>query len=449
MSWKDYKSEYTRLLKLGAPVLVTQLCVITVSFADTLMVGAYGVQELAAAAFVNSLFLVAIVMLMGFAGGVTPLIGALFSRKEDGKIGATMRTAIRLNLGLGTLFTLIMGALYFFIDKMGQPPELLPLIRPYYLVILCTVPMAALYACCQQVANGVTDTAAPMWIMLGGNALNIVGNYALIFGEWGLPEMGLLGAGISTLAARILCAVLMLLFVRRGRRYRPYRPGYAAARPARKDYLHIWNTSYPVMLQSGIECLLWSFGAVVCGWFGTVQLAAYQVVNTIGQLGFMIYMSVGVAVSVRVANCWGVGDYLGARRATLATLHITTVMAALASLAFILAGSHMLRLFNDDPAVIASGLELLLPLVLYQFCDSVQITYANAQRGTSQVRPLMWAAFISYLGIGIPASLLLAKASGMGNTGVYYSFCVALLAAAVLLRASFRRTLRRALAERF
>lgn len=445
MTLKDYKEEYYSLSRLGAPVLVTQLCVITVSFADTLMVGAYGLNELAAAAFVNSLFLVVIVTLMGFAGGVTPLVGALFSRGDNFKIGQTLRSALAVNTSLSVAATLIMSILYFFIDKMGQPTELLPLIRPYYLIVLCSMIPASIFSCCQQMANGTTDTATPMWVMLGGNILNIIGNYMLIFGKCGLPEMGLLGAGISTLNARILSAITLLCILIFSRRYRPYREGLHSPSISRKSILKIWNTSYPVALQSGVECLLWSFGAVVCGWFGTVQLASYQVANTIGQLGFMIYMSFGVAVSVRVANYWGIGNYHAARKATLAGLHLNTILATIASLAFIFFGEQLISLFNDDPAVVRSGTALLLPLVLYQYCDSIQITYANAQRGTSQARPLMWAALISYMIVGIPASLLLAIPFNMGNIGVYYSFCIALLFAAVLLRYWFQRTYKHAI----
>lgn len=443
MTWKRYKEDYKALIKLGLPVLVTQLCVITVSFADTLMVGAYGLDELAASAFVNSLFLVVLVMLMGFAGGVTPLIGALYSKGDEYGIGHTLRTSVRINVWLSASFTVIMGVLYFFVDKMGQPPELLPLIRPYYLVLLGSVIPIAIYNCCQQTANGTTDTASPMWVMIGANLLNIGGNYCLIFGRFGFPELGLLGAGISTLTARIAGAAAMFLIICLARRYRPYRHGLMSTEPGGDRMRRVWRTSYPVMLQSGVECFLWAFGAVVAGWFGTVQLAAYQVVNTIGQLGFMIYMSIGVAISVRVANCTGVKNIEGIRTTTLAGLHITTIMATGASLLFLFAAPVLIGIFNSSPEVILSGEALVLPLILYQYCDSVQLTYANAQRGTSEARPLMWAALISYIVVGVPVLLLFAVGFDLGNVGVYYSFSVALLCAALLLRYWFRRTLRR------
>ena len=435
-------TDYKALLRLGGPVLVTQLGIIVVSFADTMMVGAYGTEPLAAAAFVNSVFMVPLVMLMGFAAGMTPLIGALFGRSNMEEAGATFRRGIRLNAMLSALFTLIMGVVYFFIPYMGQPSELLPIIRPYYLIVLATMVPLALFNCCQQTSNATTDTAMPMWIILGGNVLNIIGNWLLIFGHGPFPEMGLAGAGISTLTARWAMCGAIFAAIRLRPRYARLRAGArlgAGGNSART----IWTTSYPVMVQNGVECALWSFGAVVCGWFGALQLAGYQVVNTIGQLGFMIYMSFGVAVAIRTANFTGTGDREGLRRSARAGLNIIVTLATLASAFFLTGASWLLGRFTDDPLVVASGMPLIIPLVLYQYCDAIQLTYSNALRGTSYVKPLLWVSLFSYILVGIPFLLLLAVGLDMRNVGVYYSFSLALLMAAVLLRFYFRRALAR------
>lgn len=436
-------ADFRALFRLGAPVIVTQLGVITVAFADTMMVGAYSLDALAASAFVNSLFLVPIVMLIGFAGGVTPLVGALYSRNDYNGLSRIFRASLRVNFAMSLAAMAIMGAMWFFLDRMGQPDELMPLIKRYYLILLWSMIPAAVFNCCQQTANGTTDTARPMWVILGTNFLNIAGNYILIFGKFGAPEMGLDGAGLSTVVARWAGMLVMMYILLRTRRYRPMTARREGEEPLRRLYGKVWTTSYPVMIQSGVECLLWSFGAVVCGWFGKVQIAAYQVVNTIGQLGFMIYMSFGVAVSIRVANFTGTHDLDGIRRTTKAGMALNFVLAALASLAFFLFDVGLIRLFTDSEEVVASAHHLIWPLILYQFCDAAQLTFSNAQRGTSVVAPLLWASLISYVAIGIPLAVLFGKTMDMGNLGVYYSFCVSLAAAAVLLGFWYNRTLAR------
>ena len=219
----NYLSEYKSLFRLGMPVMATQIGIIAVAFADTAMVGAYGVNELAAAAFVNSMFMIPVVMQIGFASGITPLIGALFGRDDHAAAGRTLRAGLQVNACLSLGLTLVMGIIYFFLDCFGQPEELLPLIRQYYLIILSSLFPMALFNCSQQTANAVTDTATPMWIILSANVVNIIGNYMLIFGKFGCPELGLNGAGISTLTARWLSTIGILVVFMTTRRYRPYK----------------------------------------------------------------------------------------------------------------------------------------------------------------------------------------------------------------------------------
>lgn len=434
---------YVELVKLGLPVLVTQLGVIVVSFADTMMVGAYGLDELAASAFVNSLFLIAIVMLMGFAGGVTPLIGALYGRGEHEEAGLTLRASLAVNILLALLFTFIMAGLYFFIDLFGQDPDILPISKEYYLIILFTMLPMAVFNCFQQTCNGTTDTATPMWIILGADVLNIVGNYLLIFGKFGFPELGLTGAGISTLVSRVAAAVGIVAVVGLRKRYRIYWLGVVRGHSGRQRKKEVWQTSYPLMIQSGVECGLWSFGAVVSGWFGKVELAAYQVMNTIGQLGFMTYMAFGWATSIKVSNFTGVRDFSSVRVTTRAGLHIVLGLATVASLAFFFFTPGMVGFFTSEGDVISYSLLMIAPLILYQYCDGVQLTYVNALRGTSEVKPLLWISVVSYVIIGIPLLLLMALGLGMETVGVYYSFSGALTSAAVLLVLTFRSTVRR------
>lgn len=408
-----------------------------------MMVGAYGLDELAASAFVNSLFLVAIVMLLGFAGGVTPIIGALYGKGDHNEGGLMIRASLAVNLVMAAIFILAMGALYFLLDFFGQDPEIMPLARQYYIIILPSILPMAVFNCLQQACNGLNDTATPMWIILAADILNIAGNYMLIFGKWGCPELGLAGAGISTLVARSTTAVLIILVYWLTPRYKVYRNAMLRNRSGMNRKATVWKTSYPLMVQSGVECGLWSTGAVVSGWFGKVQLASYQVMNTIGQLGFMIYMSFGWATSIKVANYTGQKDFESVRNVTRVGLHIILFLATLASLVFLFYTDNLVYYFTPEEEVVAYSLLMIPPLVLYQYCDGTQLTYVNALRGTSQVKPLLWISLISYMVVGIPVLMFMAVGLGMETVGVYYSFSAALLCASVLLVLTFRKTIKR------
>lgn len=438
---RKFGTEYRAIAKLGFPVLITQMGIIAVSFADTMMVGAYGTNELGAASFVNNLFLVPLVALIGFSSGMTPIVGALFGKDCLRDAGTSFRAGIILNIAMALLFTAAMGALYFVLPKFGQPEELLPLVKPYYLVILSSLVFNAIFTCCQNSANGMQDTVMPMWIMIGGNILNILGNYLLIFGKFGFPELGLLGAGISTAGARFLMAAAILGGLGWRRRYSRLRQG-VHVRPEKTTYWNAFKISYPIMILNGVECCLWALGAVVCGWFGTPQLASYQIANTVGQFGFMIYISVGVAVTVRVANFTGTKNIGAMLTSSRAGLHLMLVLATLASLFFLISGSRLFSFITADNAVVEAGLPLIFPLILYQYFDAVQVNYGGALRGTGHVKPLMIVAVVSYILFGAGSLFLFALGFDLGNIGVYYSFSVTLLCAAVMLFYYFRRALR-------
>ncbi|MCH5223174.1 MAG: MATE family efflux transporter [Muribaculaceae bacterium] len=440
---ESYIATYKSLLKIGFPVLITQIGIIVVSFADTMMVGAYGLNELAASAFVSSLFLIAMVMLMGFAGGITPIIGALYGKGEHDEGGRMLRASVIVNVALSLAFIAIMGILYIFLPYMGQDPEILPIAQDYYLIILPSMLPMAIFGCFQQTANGVTDTATPMWIILATDSLNILGNYMLIFGHWGCPELGLAGAGWSTLISRTLGAIGIIIVFALSPRYRKYWQMLLNGHSGRERRLKVWKTSYPLMVQSGVECGLWSLGAVVSGWFGKVELAAYQVMNTIGQLGFMTYMSFGWATSIKVANFTGVKNFSAVKRVTSCGLHLILVLATIASLAFMFFTDEMVNLFTPEADVVEYAILMIIPLVLYQYCDGIQLTYVNALRGTSVVKPLLWISIVSYIGAGVASLFILALLCDLETVGVYYSFSVALLTAAVLLVITFKRTVAR------
>lgn len=438
----ETKGYYGEIIRLGLPILVGQLGMIVTGFADNIMVGHYSTDALASASFVNGVFNVVIFCCLGFTYGLTPLVGSLFGRGRREEIGALMRSGIVLNLLYSLLLTALLGVLYFYLDRLGQPSHLLPLIRPYYLTSLAGVVPVCVFNVFAQWCYGCTDTRSPMWIILIGNVLNIVGNYALIFGNLGCQELGLTGAGISTLAARVLSAAGIVAVFCLGRDAAADRRGFRMARCNGRALGRIWRTSLPVSMQMTFESGSFSVAAIMSGWLGAVPLAAFQIVVITGTLGFCLYYSVGSAISVVVANVAGSGDKALMRRASWQGYHIMLALMTCSSLIFILWGRDLLGVFTEDPVVLAAAMTLIFPLVLYQLGDATQITFANALRGTAHVMPMLWIAFVSYIVAGIPATYLLAFPCGMGLYGILLSFSVSLFLAGGLFLVFFLRATR-------
>ncbi len=358
------RSVYISILLLGLPILIGQAGNILVGFADTNMVGQYSTEALASASFVNNLFNVSIFACVGFTYGLTPLIGSLFTQGRFRDIGSLLRTGLWVNTAFALMVTSVMGAVYFNLHRMGLPEELLPLIRPYYLIYLAGVLPIAVFNVFAQWAYAIQRTVMPMVVILAANAINIFGNWLLIYGNLGCPELGLTGAGIASLVARWLCVACILCVFLRRKAFAEYRNGFFKCFYRRGDNGLINRTSWPVSLQMTFESGSFTFAAVMAGWLGKVPLAAFQVIVIIGTLGFCLYYSMAAAVSVLVANAAGAGSRSEMRHVAFSGYKILLALATCSSLAFIFAGPEIIRFFTNDPEVLAVAFGLIVPLVL-------------------------------------------------------------------------------------
>ena len=441
---RRYAAAYRELIRLGLPILVSQVGVIIVGFADNIMVGHYSTDALAAASFVNNVFNVVMMGCMGFTYGLTPLAGALYSAGAAGRTGALTRLALKMNVLYTLVLSAVMTVLYFYLDRLGQPAHMLPLIRPYYLIVLASMLPVAVFNVMSQWSYAINNSRLPMWIILCANLVNIAGNYCLIYGHAGAPELGLTGAGLSSLAARILCPVAILAVFMLSRRYRAYSDGMRRTPSQRGDRRRLLRTSMPVSLQMMFETGAFSLTAIMVGWLGHIELAAFQICIIVGMLGFCVYYSLGAAISVKVANASSaaVGAHGLMRHYAWAGYHIMLVLMTASSLTFALGGRVLMGIFSDDAAVVALASSLIFPVILYQLGDATQITFANALRGTAHVQPMLWIAAFSYLVCGLPSSYLLCFTAGLRTYGVVLSFSVSLFVAASLFLYFFLRATR-------
>lgn len=434
---------YKALITLGLPIVIGQLGVIVLSIADTMMVGRYGTDELAAASFVNNMFNLIIVTATGFSYGITTVVGRLFGRGEKAEAGGVLKNAVVANGLLAMVFIALMSVLYLCLGRLGQPDNLLPLMKPYFLVLLASLLFVMVFNAFKQFSDGITDTVTPMCILLGGNLLNIFGNWMLIYGKCGCPEMGLLGAGVATLLSRIVMVAVFAGIFLFSKRFSEYRDGWRKRRVNRAGLGELSRLGAPVALQMGMETASFSLSTIMVGWLGTTALAAHQVMLTIGQLGFMVYYGMAAAVAVRASAFCGQGDKEGVRMTVSSGFHIILVLAAAVSVLMLAVRGSVGYLFTDNADVAGAVAMLVIPFVLYQFGDGLQSNYANALRGISDVKMLSVYAFVAYFLISLPAGWLFGFVCGWGLTGIWMAFPVGLTAAGAMYMMRFRRTMAR------
>ncbi|KAA6341811.1 Multidrug resistance protein NorM [termite gut metagenome] len=428
---------------LGVPIMLGQLGSIILGFADTWMIGWHSTDELGAASFVNNIFALAIISGMGFAYGLTPVVGELYGKGELAASGRALRCSVFANTCAGMLLTAALFIVYLNLERLKLPEELLPLIKPYYLVLLASFIFVMIFNAFKQFFDGITDTQTSMWILIGGNLLNIAGNYVLINGKCGFPEWGLLGAGISTLCSRILMVIVFVGVFMKSARFARYKVGFFRLELSRKMFRRLNTLGWPISLQMGMETSSFSLSTVMVGWLGTIALASHQVMCTIATLAYLVYYGMGAAIAVRVSNFKGHHDWVNVRRSAYAGFHLIMVLAILFSSSLFLFRYQIAGLFTDSKEVTLTVVSLVLPMLLYQFGDGLQITFANALRGISDVKPMMWIAFIAYFVISLPAGYIFGFILDGGIVGIWMAFPFGLTSAGGMLWYRFRGQTRR------
>lgn len=284
----------------------------------------------------------------------------------------------------------------------------------------------------KQFSDGIKDTRMPMWILLGGNVLNILGNWLLIYGIGGFPEMGLSGAGLATLLSRFAMWLTFAGIFHLTDRYKNFNENFWESRICKADLRQMFLLGVPIMLQMGMETASFSLSAFYVGWLGTTSLAAHQVMLTVAQLCFMLYYGMSAAVAIQVSYYRGAGRLREIRHVAFAGLHLNWILGLLTAVPIFLLRDQIGTWFTNSQEVSTLVAAVVIPLCIYQFGDALQCTYCNALRGMEDVKPLMRIAFFAYFIVSLPLGYLFGFTMHRGLWGIWMAFPFGLTTAGIL-----------------
>ena len=452
MSWSTYyrscQEHFRPLLRLGLPVIIGQVGLILVGFADNVMVSHHSLSELAAASFVNNFLNLVIIFGMGFSYGLTPLVATNKEWGRSDQVAHYLGHSFLLNLLISLL---IGGGLFLLEGSLGAfnlSEELRPIALPYYRIQILGFMVVMLFNTFKQYTEGMGDTQIPMYITLAGNVLNIGLNYLLIYGKGGFPEWGLYGAGLSTLVSRVVMLIAIVAVTVLLPRYRKILERVKSLHWSwREGLVPLLRLGTPVALQMGMEAASFSVAVILVARISTAALAAHQIIATISTLGFMVYYGIGAATAIRSSTLLAQGERRETRYVASAGVYLCLFVAAVMMPLLVLCREPVVRLFNADLSVAEATYLALIPLCLYQIGDALQIVYANALRGISRVAMLAPAAALCHLIVAPTMAWLFGFGVGLeGNgpqlMGVWFAFPVSLTLLGFILRYSFRRATR-------
>ncbi|MCC2546687.1 MATE family efflux transporter [Hymenobacter sp. BT175] len=435
-------------LLLAYPVVLSQLGHILVSVVDSVVVGQTGKVPLAAVSLSVSVGTVVMVLGLGLTMGITPLVAAADGKRDVNALGDLLVGGVQLSVLAGLLLAGLGFAIAPLLHLLDQPAEVVALARPWVRVLFMSMLPLMVFQGFKQFAEGLGLTRQAMYLSILANVLNAVLCYALVFGNWGAPRMGMIGAAWATLFSRVLMAALMATYVLRAPRLQPYRE-------AAGHWLELHGPSLrrlvglgaPIGVQMMFEMGAFSFSAIMIGWLGTTSLAAHQIAINVASITYMAASGIGAAATIRVGRLRGLGDPEGARQAGFTSYLLIFLLMSGAGLVLVAARQYIPLFYNHDPAVVAQAATLLLIAALFQVSDGLQVVGLGALRGLEDVKIPSVVALLAYWAVGLPFGYFLAFPLRMGATGVWMGLLTGLTLVALALLWRFRQHSRVAVNE--
>ncbi|MGC1206251.1 MAG: MATE family efflux transporter [Flavobacteriaceae bacterium] len=446
MQLKNYTKEFKYNWQLAAPVMLGMLGHTFVGFIDNIMVGQLGTAELAAVSLGNSFMFIAMSLGIGFSTAITPLIAEADAANDFEKGKSSFKHGLFLCTVLGVLlFLMVLFAkplMYF----MKQPVEVVQLAIPYLNLVAFSLIPLIIFQGFKQFSDGLSMTRSPMYATLLANIVNVILNYLLIFGKFGFPELGIVGAAYGTLISRIIMVWHLWFLLKRKEKSKPFVTHIKFFVLNKLMLKKLINLGAPSAMQMFFEVAIFTAAIWLSGLLGKNPQAANQIALNLSSMTFMVAMGLSVASMIRVGNQKGLKNYLELRRIAFSIFLLGIMLATCFAILFFMFHDYLPKIyvdFNDaenlidNTEVVRIASKLLVAAAIFQISDSIQVLVLGALRGLQDVKIPTIITFISYWLIGFPISWFLGKEDAYGSFGIWLGLLAGLTTAAILLYIRF------------
>ena len=406
-------------------------------FVDTLMSGRYSSTDLAAIALGSGIWLPLFLASQGLLMATTPIVAHLVGggREEQTK------TSLHLGMVIAGVLSLISIILLHnslpLLNLMGVTEELADLTARYLQAISWGFPAVLLYQLIRSYIEGFGKTSPAMKIAILGLACNIPLNYVLIYGKFGLPEMGGEGCGWATALVMWIMCITGILYLTKSPTFRSIKPFCNWKLAPADEFKQFLKLGTPIGIALLIEVSMFSVIALLLADLGEVMIAAHQITISFTGLIFMLPLSISLALTIRVGHSLGAQNFTAAKYTAFTGLMITLTLALFSSGLMALLAVPIASLYTESEQIIQIASTLLIVAALFQFSDAIQITCSGVLRGYKDTAIPLLLVFIAYWLVGLPAGYLLGKTElitePMGPLGFWIGLLIGLTIGAILL----------------
>ncbi len=448
MNLSRYTKEFSYNLELAYPVMLGMLGHTLIGVVDNFMVGNLGSTELAAVSLGNSFIFIGMAIGIGFSTAVTPLIAEADAEKEDKKIRTLFHHGLLLCAILGIAVFILIVLSKPIMSLMNQPKAVVDLAAPYIDWVAFSLIPVIIFQGYKQFADGLSQTKYSMHAIYLANIVHIFFNYVLIYGFWGFPKMGILGAALGTVISRIMMVVFIHFLLRKNRLFKRYFKNFSFQEIKKSILKKIINLGFPSAMQMLFEVTLFTAAIWLSGTLGKNSQAANQIALTLASSTFMVAMGFSVAAMIRVSNAKGMKDYKQMIIVARSIFLLTIMVEIFFGIVFVVFHNFLPHLFLnmsdttqmiDNKEIITIASKLFLVAAVFQISDGIQVVVLGALRGLQDVKIPMYITFVAYWIIGFPISYYLGKHTNLGAVGIWIGLLAGLTAAALFLYIRFAR----------
>ncbi len=432
------------ILRLGVPLVVGGLSLAGMSLVNTLMAGHYSSAALAAVAVGSSYYVMFMVLGSGMMMALSPLVAHAYGAGELSRVGEYTRQGAWIALGLTLLLLAGLGAARVALVGIGTDPGVVAGAVGYVRAIACGIPALLGFQALRYVSDGLGRTRPMMVISVAGLAVNVLGNWLLVYGRLGAPALGPVGCGAATALAQWLMFAAMLYHVRRHRAYRPYRIFSGLGRPQLRRIGEILRLGVPMSGSMVAESALFSAAGLMLGTLGATVVAAHQIALNYASFTFMVPWALHSATTIHVGHTLGRGERAAARLAGFTGIGLCTLLMLASALLLAVARAAVAGLYSGDPAVAGLAAELLLMVALFQLADGLQVGAMGALRGFKDARAPLAITIGAYWLVGFPIAWVFGLVRGGGPLAVWSGLTAGLVVAALALNLRYAALSRQA-----
>lgn len=435
-----------RIMQLALPVLVAQVTQTMMGFIDTMMAGRVSATDMAAVAIGTSLWLPAILFINGLLLTFTPMISHQFGAGHLDKIRPLAYQGVYIAIIGAIGVMLFLDSASVILDRMDLEPALYQVTENYIHGLLWGAPAFLIYQVLRSCSEGISYTMPAMIIGFVGLAVNIPANYVFIYGHFGLPAMGGAGCGVATSLVFWAMCLTMFIYMQFHPKFKAIRLPDVFERPQWQTIIKMSKLGMPIALALFFEVSLFSIIALLLAPLGAQVVASHQIALNFSSIVFMVPLSIGIAVSIRVGYYLGRNEPIQSAVVSKIGLILGFSLASVTALLTVLLRKNIALLYNTDPQVVSLASGLMFMAALYQLSDSVQVISAGALRGYKDTRSAFYITLLAYWGVGMPLGYLLAYTDWLtAKLGAYGFWCglIAGLTTAALLYAWRLRVIQR------